>query len=152
MDELIIYWKKYISGIENWQSIIKGITPKQTGCGPLYELPNLPDRPNESFAIADMRNIKYVEPHYHTNGDSEIQFVLQGSGLMVNNGVEERIVKGSVIIIPPEVAYFIIIEHDLVVAAINTPPFKPEDYIVVKESNTRVGFDKGQFKRLIGDL
>ena len=56
------------------------IHPKPTGCGPVYELKNPIERPNESFAIADMREIQVAEPHYHP--ETEIYFVLEGRGRM----------------------------------------------------------------------
>jgi len=65
----------------DWQEVVEGITPKDTYCSPVYEPKSPLDRPNESFAIADMREIKVAEPHYHTNGETETYFILSGSGL-----------------------------------------------------------------------
>ncbi len=140
-------WKPYLDGV-NWKKLIKGVAPKQTGCGPVYELPNPIDQPHESFAIADMRKLKVAEPHYHANGETEIYFVLQGSGLVVVGHEERKVKRGSVIITPPDTAHFTIPASDLVLAVINTPPFKPENYIVLTESHPNVNFDYEQFARL----
>ncbi|HSW37842.1 MAG TPA: cupin domain-containing protein [Candidatus Saccharimonadales bacterium] len=141
-------WTAYLKTISNWQDLVKGVEPKEGGCGLIYELPNPIDRPTESFAIADMRELKVAEPHYHPKGVIEIYFVLQGSGLVVVGGKGQKVAKGSTVVIPPNTAHFTIPSNDLVLAAINTPPFRPEDYIVVTETNPDVKFDKEQFERL----
>ena len=147
MEAVVEAWKPYLDGIQNWQQVVEGIEPKTTGCGPVYELANPIDRPDESFAIADMRNIKITEPHYHPNGETEIYVVLQGLGTIVVGRKEQEIVKGTVIITPPDTTHFTIPEQDLVLAVINTPPFKPENYVVIKETNPNLGFDQEQFER-----
>lgn len=58
VDSAVKVWKSYTDTITDWETLIKGIDPKPTGCGPIYELQNPIDRPDESFAIADMRAIK----------------------------------------------------------------------------------------------
>jgi mannose-6-phosphate isomerase-like protein (cupin superfamily) len=104
-------------------------------------------RPDESFAIADMRSIPFAEPHYHQ--EEEIYFVLHGTGLIVIGGKEEQLKKGSVVVIPSNIAHFTIPHEDLVLAVVNTPPFVAEHYTVVKNTNKRVKFDKEQFDQLI---
>jgi len=47
---LINSWQHYLKNNEDWESLIKDIPSKQTACGPVYELLNPLDRPNESFA------------------------------------------------------------------------------------------------------
>lgn len=148
MEAVVAAWQPYLDGIGDWQQVVEGIQPKPTGCGPVYELPNPVDRPNESFAIADMRELKVSEPHYHANGETEIYVVLQGLGTIVVGMKEQRIKKGSVIVTPPDTTHFTIPESDLVLAVINTPPFRPENYVVVSETDQKVGFDQEQFARL----
>ncbi len=148
MDEVVAAWKPYLDAISDWREVIEGIEPKPTGCGPVYELPNPIDRPNESFAIADMSELKVSEPHYHANGETEIYVVLQGLGTIVVGMKEERIEKGSVIVTPPDTTHFTIPDGDLVLAVINTPPFEPENYVVVNDTDHAVGFDQEQFVRL----
>ena len=77
MDTLVETWQEYLKTV-NWQELIKGVDPKQTDCGPVFELDNPLDRPSENLAIADMRGIALAGPHYHTGGESEIYFVLEG--------------------------------------------------------------------------
>lgn len=151
IESVVTAWKSYRDTIRNWKELIKGIEPKKTGCGPVYEMRNPIDRPDESFAIADMRNLQFTEPHYHPDGVTEIYIVLQGSGLVVNGGEKQNVSIGSVIVTPPNTAHFTIPTKDLVVAVINTPPFKPEDYIVISGTDPVLGFDKEQFERLSGD-
>lgn len=148
MEEVVAAWKPYLDAVEDWHQVVEGVEPKPTGCGPVYELPNPVNRPNESFAIADMRELEVTEPHYHANGETEIYVVLQGLGTIVVGMKEQRIEKGSVIVTPPDTTHFTIPDSDLVLAVINTPPFKPENYVVVSETDHKVGFDQEQFARL----
>jgi len=151
MDDVIRTWKPFLDALEDWQQLVAGIEPKSTGCGPVYELANPIDRPNESFAIADMSKLEVSEPHYHPNGETEIYIVLQGLGLTVVGGKEQEIQKGSVVITPPDTAHFTIPKSELILAVINTPPFQPENYVPISETNTDVGFDREQFQRLTNE-
>ncbi len=146
VDAIIKTWQKYLKGVSRWQDLVIGETPFKGGCGDVYELENPIERPNESFAIADMRSLPFAEPHYH--GETEIYFVLQGKGLVVVGNKEIHVTKDSVVLIPPNIAHFTIPKEDLVLAVVNTPPFVPEHYIVVKDSRTDVKFDKHQFNKL----
>ncbi len=145
--EIVTAWAALLAGVNDWQILVKNNIPKKTGCGLVYEITNPIDRPDESFAIADMRGLQFSEPHHHP--ETEIYFVLQGSGLIAVGGKETLIQKGSVIVIPSNVAHFTIPEKDLVLAVVNTPPFKNENYHVLHEENAAVQFDKAQFKRLV---
>ena len=146
MNEIILAWQIYLNTVSNWKNLVNGIDPKITGCGFIYELSNPIYRPNESFAIADMSNLAFAEPHYHP--ETEIYFILQGSGLIVIGGQERTVQKGSVVIIPSNIAHFTIPENNLVIAVVNTPPFKPENYYPLTQENAIVKFDKQQFERL----
>ena len=148
IDEVFAAWKSYVDSIKDWQALVAGIIPKPTGCGPVYELPNPIDRPNESFAIADMRNLQYAEPHYHTNGETEIYIVLTGLGTIVVGGTESQLEPGSVSVTPPEIAHFTIPRENLVLAVINTPPFNAANAISLADSNTTVHFDASLLERL----
>src|SRR5579872_5682518 len=92
-NRMIKTWQQYFQQLHSWEKLIVNFTPKQTGCGRVYELKNPINRPNESFAIADMRNISFADPHYHT--EMEIYFILQGEGIVVVGKKEERVKKGS---------------------------------------------------------
>ncbi len=151
IDDVLAAWQPYIHTIDNWQSLVEGVEPKPTGCGPVYELPNPIERPHESFAIADMRELAFAEPHYHTNGESEIYIVLTGLGTVVVGGKEDEVEKGSVSVTPPETAHFTIPKRDLVLAVINTPPFNANNAVSLEESDSRVGYDLDQLQRLVAE-
>lgn len=147
-------WRPYVDSIEDWTVLVGDVEPKATGCGPIYELAGLLDRHNESFAIADMRGIKYAQPHYHTNGETEIYFVLQGQGCVVVGGVVMPLKKGDVTVISTETAHYAIPDKNegLVLAVINTPPFNPKNNIDLMASNNAVGYSHEQFKELTDSL
>jgi mannose-6-phosphate isomerase-like protein (cupin superfamily) len=140
-------WQQYLATAPSWEQIVKGVTPKDTDCGPVYEIPNPIDRPYESFAISDMRRIRVAGPHYHTNGETEIYFVLEGAGTVVVGGKEIEARRGSVVVTPPNTAHFTI-PHGLVLAVVNTPPFNAGNYVALTESDPSVGYDREQFARL----
>lgn len=143
-------WTPYVNAISDWTTVVNGLEPKLTGCGPVYELVNpMTNRPDESFAVADMRNIRFAEPHYHTNGETEIYIVLTGSGLVVVGGQEHKVDKGLVVITPPDTAHFTVPDHDLVLAVINTPSFNPANYVLVTDTMPEVGYDPAQLDRLL---
>lgn len=133
--------------MNDWQKIVEGVVPKQTYCGPIYEPASPLDRPNESFAISDMRDVKVAEPHNHM-GETEIYFVLSGSGLTVVGGEEMQMKVGDVIVTPPETAHFTVPKENLVMIVINTPPFKPENNIGLEASNSEAKYDHEQYRRL----
>jgi mannose-6-phosphate isomerase-like protein (cupin superfamily) len=151
IQEILAAWQPYISKLAqsgDWQSAARGITPKATGCGPVYELAGPLDRPGESFAIADMREIPYAQPHYHTGGETEIYFVIAGQGMAVVGGRETLVTLGDIVVTPPGTAHYLIPASGLVVAVVNTPPFNPANNVDLAESNPKVGFDSEQFRKL----
>jgi len=149
IDELTTAWQDYIATMGDWRKVVEDVIPKQTDCGPVYEPASPLDRPNESFAIADMRKIKVAEPHYHANGETEVYFIISGSGTTVVGGEELLIKAGDVVVTPPETAHFTIPKENLVMVVINTPPFNPSNNIGLDESNSLVGYDHGQYEALI---
>ncbi len=148
---LVAAWKPFVANLDGWQKLVEGVTPKQTYCGPIYEPKSPLDRPNESFAIADMREVKFAEPHYHTGGESEVYFVVSGTGVTVDGGKEIPLEPGVVVVTPPNVAHFTIPKENLVLVVINTPPFNPANNLHVEHSDPSVGFDEAQFQRLKGE-
>jgi len=145
-NDLITAYQKYLSNFPDWQELIKNVMPLSVGCGLVYELGNPLKNFDASLAIADMRGIKFAEPHHHPH--VEIYFVLQGTGLVVVGGVKQLVQKDSVVVISAHTAHFTIPHKDLVLAVANTPPFKPENYIVLTEENKAVEFDQAQFEKL----
>lgn len=149
IEELIAAWREYAATMGDWQKVVEGVTlPKQTYCGPVYEPTSPLDRPNESFAIADMRGVKVAEPHYHTGGEIETYFVISGSGLAVVGGEEMQIKSGDVIVTPPETAHYTIPKENLVMVVINTPPFNLGNNVHVDETKPEVKYDHEQYRRL----
>jgi len=148
LTELISIWKKFLEKNNNWEQLVQGTPPKQSGCGIIYELGNPLKRPNENFSIADMRKILFAESHYHPDDNYEFYFALQGSALIVVGRKEMNVTLGDVVIIPPNTAHFALPDRDFIIAVVNTPPFKSENYIVVSATNHKVKFDKKQFEAL----
>lgn len=148
IDTLISAWQTFLNKNNNWEELIKDVAPKQSGCGILYELHNPLKRPNEDFAIADMRQLSFAEPHYHPEDNYEIYFVLQGKASIVIGNKKRQVASGDVIIIPPLTAHYTIPDKHFVLAAVNTPPFKPENYIVVTDTNKELRFDRKMFGEL----
>jgi mannose-6-phosphate isomerase-like protein (cupin superfamily) len=147
VEEMISAWQVFLR-THPWETLIKDVTPKQTGCGPVYELPNYLERPDEGFAIADMRGLKVAEPHYHPDGNAEYYLILQGNGIVVIGGKEHRVEPGDALVIPPNTAHFTI-SDGIVLAAINQPALQPGAYIAVDSSqdNPELHFDADQFRR-----
>ncbi len=131
INEVVEAWQDYFETAPGWEELTKGIAPKVGGCGLIYELPNPIARPGESFAIADMRELKVSEPHKHINGEAEIYFVLQGIGkIAVGNQIKD-LRPGTVIATPPDTVHITVPGEGLVLAVVNTPPFDPNNYVSV---------------------
>ncbi len=143
-------WRPYVHAITDWQARVKDITPKATGCGPVYELGNPLGRPNESLAIADMRSITHAQPHYHTGGETEIYIVIAGSGRAVVGSVVSKLQKGTVLVTPPDITHYALPDpvEGLVLAVINTPPFKLENNVDVFQTDPAHHYNHEQFLAL----
>lgn len=148
IQDIVDTWQQYVSAIIDWEKIVAGINPKQTPCGPVYELPASPINRTETFAIADMRSLKVAMPHYHANGETEIYIVIQGEGLTVVGGEEHKLRAGTVVVTPTNTAHYTIPGPDLVMAVINAPHFSQDNVVDVETSDPDVGFGKAQFERL----
>ncbi len=144
-EDLIAAWSEFFK-TATWQNMIAGCQPICNGNGVVYETLNFVGRPHESCAIVDMRSITVSEPHYHA--EAEFYFILQGSCAVVIGGQAFFCATGSVISIPPRVAHFTVPDAECVMAVINTPPFNPNHYVAVTESDLAVGFDYEQFSDL----
>ncbi len=136
--------------ISDWQARVKNVTPKATGCGPVYELGNPLGRTTESLAIADMRGIAHAQPHYHTGGETEIYIVIAGSGRAVVGSVVSQLQKGSVLVTPPDTAHYALPDpaEGLVLAVVNTPPFKLENNIDITANDPAHHYNHEQFLAL----
>jgi mannose-6-phosphate isomerase-like protein (cupin superfamily) len=146
IQEVVDVWGVYFEALDNWKVLIVGVEPKQTGCGPVYEVPNPIERSRESFAIADMRELELSEPHKHTNGETEIYFVLQGVGRMTVGAAMHDLKPGTCVVTPPDTVHIVRPGKGLVLAVVNTPPFKAENYIVVDEDDEAVAMAIAQLR------
>ena len=146
---IVLAWQLFFTS-NSWQDLIKNISPRVSGCGLIYELGNPLNRDNEDCAIADMSAIHFTEPHYHP--ETEIYFILQGTGLIVVGTEEYCIAPSDTIVIPPNTAHFIIPIKDLVIGVICTPPFNPKTYVALSSSNNSVNFCYEQFKQLTSQV
>lgn len=132
INEIVYVWQGYLGGVPDWKELVIGVEPKAGGCGLVYELPNPIDRPDESFAIADMRQLELSDPHKHLNGETEIYFVLQGVGKIAVGSEIKELTQGTVIVTPPDTVHITLPREDLVLAVVNTPPFALDNYVSVK--------------------
>ncbi len=138
IDEVVGVWREYLSDMPSWEVLVEGITPKVGGCGLVYELPNPISRENESFAIADMRDLELSDPHKHINGETEIYFVLQGVGRIAVSDDIQELAQGTVIVTPPDTVHITLPGKELVLAVVNTPPFELDNYVSVPSTDTEV--------------
>ena len=65
--------------------------------------------------------------------------------------MERRVGSGDVVVTPPNTTHYVIPDAETVLVAISTPPFMPESYIPVMETDPLVGFDRAQLKRLTSE-
>lgn len=146
MNEVVRAWSEYLATVDNWETLVEGIEPKVGGCGLVYEVPNPIERPDESFAIADMRQLEISEPHKHINGEAEIYFVVQGVGkIAVGNEIHD-LAPGTSIVTPPDTVHITLPGKDLVLAVVNTPPFDIANYVVVNADDEAVSSTIKQLK------
>ncbi len=123
-------WSDYLQSVGEWESLVEGVQPKVGGCGIVYELPNPIDRPNESFAIADMRDLDLAQPHKHID-ETEIYIVLRGAGKIAVGQDIRTLYRGERVVTPPDTVHITKPHKGLVMAVINTPPFNAENYVAV---------------------
>lgn len=148
IDQLVTAWRDFCRTTPDWQELIAGVEPVHSGCGQIYELDSPLGRPNESFAIADMRAIPYAEPHYHPKGSWECYVVFQGTAAVFVGDRQYAVGRNDAVVIPPDTAHFTLPDNDFVIAAINTPPFRPDHYIALQASDPAVGYDHELFEHL----
>lgn len=150
MQDRIEAWQTFLRKPEyHWQALIAGTPSRDSNCGVVYELENFLADPNEGFAIVDMRNLAFAEPHYHAHDESEIYIVLQGSACVVVGNQEHHVSEGDVVVTPANTAHYVIPDDQFVIAVINTPPFDPKKYVKLINTDTSVAFDHDQFDRLM---
>ncbi len=150
MQDRIEAWQAFLRKPENnWQTLIAGKLSRNSNCGVVYELENFLKDPNEGFAIVDMRNLAFAEPHYHMHDEMEIYIVLHGSACVVVGNQERYVSVGDVIVTPANTAHYVIPDDQFVIAVVNTPPFDPKKYMRLTKSDESVAFDYEQFEQLV---
>ena len=138
MDELVEVWGEYLKRVGDWHTLVEGVEPKETGCGPVYELPNPIDRPSESFAIADMSQLEISEPHKHINGETEIYFVLQGRGKIAVGEDFMDLETGVNVVTPPDVVHIVRPLDNLRLEVINPPSFNADNYVALSDTEAAI--------------
>lgn len=101
------------------------------------------------FAVVDMREISYSEPHYHSKNAIEIYILLEGSATIVVGNEIVFSKKSAIIITPPLTAHYVIPDKDWVIGCINLPNFKVEEYHAISQTDATFKFDRQQFEELI---
>ncbi len=96
-----------------------------------------------------MREVNVAYPHYHKGRETEIYFVIQGTGLTVVGGKEIELNKGSVVITPPNTTHYTFPKNDLVMIVVNVPRFSAKNIGEPKETDPEVKFDKDQYDLLV---
>lgn len=137
IEGLIDAWQAYLKTVD-WQNLIVGVEPKIGGCGKVYELDNPLDRPHESYAVADMRGLDFSELHKHINNQTELYFILEGTGKIGlgtgKDGKIEDLRPGVVIVTPPDTPHCTYSPNqDLVLVVVNTPPFNADAVVTLDE-------------------
>jgi mannose-6-phosphate isomerase-like protein (cupin superfamily) len=134
IQEVVTVWQHFIEH-NDWRTLVKTVVPKVTNNGAIYELPNYLNRPNESFAIADMRGLSISEPHYHPAPCIEIYVVLQGTATIFLGDKQHLVVTGDVVVIPSGVTHYTVPDDQFIMAIVNTPPYADASYIVVDRTH-----------------
>lgn len=147
--ELIDAWKDFFAN-NNWQKLIKNVSPVQGERGTVYDLPNYLDRANEGIAIVDMRNTICAAPHYHP--DLEVYIVLQGTALVAVGSDTFHAKTGEVIVVWPFNGHYIIPDGNFVLACVNVPPYTPASHIPLTASDETVDFDYDSYQAAICGL
>lgn len=143
-------WQAFLNRPENnWQKLIADKLARNSNCGVVYELENFLGDQNEGFAIVDMCNLAFAEPHYHLHDEIEIYIVVHGSACVVVGKEERHVVVGDVIVTPARMAHYVISDDQFVIAVVNTPPFDPKKYVRLTQTDESVSFDYEQFTCLV---
>ena len=83
----------------------EGEAPRERStCGWRDRLISHEDRPLNPSAWVHAVDIDAAEPHFHRRA-TELYYVLEGDGVVVLNGVEHKVRKGSLVHIPPGVEH-----------------------------------------------
>lgn len=108
------------------------VKPQKRVCGKLWVLSDSEDF--EGGNLSYLEASRPAEPHYHKE-ITEIYFVTSGKGKIELDGNEEKLGKGTLVLIKPGTVHRIIPEKDsiLKVVVFSIPSWREEDEFLVKE-------------------
>ncbi|MGQ9822914.1 MAG: cupin domain-containing protein [Thermogutta sp.] len=98
---------------------------ERSACGWRDRLISAEDAPLSPAAWVHVVDIDGAKPHFHTRS-TELYYVLDGDGVVVLDGVEHALKKGSLVHIPPGVVHSAIGRMRVLVVGI--PDIAPDDY------------------------
>lgn len=106
--------------------------PQKRVCGKLWVLSDTEDF--EGGNLSYLEATEPAEPHYHKE-INEIYFVTSGRGKIELDGTEEKLKKGTLVLIEPGTVHRIIPKKDsiLKVVVFSIPSWREEDEFPVKE-------------------
>lgn len=109
----------------------EGHTPRErSACGWRDRLISHEDINLSPAAWAHAVDIDGAKPHYHKRS-TELYYVLDGGGVVVLDGVEQEVTKGSLVHIPPGVIHGAIGRMRVLVVGI--PDIADDDYFEVAD-------------------
>jgi mannose-6-phosphate isomerase-like protein (cupin superfamily) len=103
---------------------------EKSACGWRYRLISHEDAALSPAAWAHVVDIDGAKLHFHRRS-TEIYYVLEGEGSVVLDGVEEPVVKGSMIHIPPGVVHGA--RGRMRVLVMGVPDIAEDDYFAAPE-------------------
>jgi mannose-6-phosphate isomerase-like protein (cupin superfamily) len=98
---------------------------ERSACGWRDRLISREDAPLGPAAWAHVVDIEHAKLHYHKRG-TELYYVVEGSGVIVLDGKEEEIRRGSLVHIPPGVVHGA--RGKMRVLVVGIPDIAEEDY------------------------
>lgn len=108
----------------------EGEAPKErSACGWRHLLISRQDTNVAAWAHAV--DIDGAKPHYHRVA-TELYYVLDGQGIVVLDGVEHKVEKGSVVHIPPGVVHAA--KGQMRVLVVGVPDIREEDHFFAEDS------------------
>lgn len=110
----------------------EGHTPRErSACGWRDRLISAEDAPLHPAAWAHAVDIDGARPHYHKRS-TELYYVLEGEGMVLLDGEEQAVKKGSLVHIPPGVVHGA--RGRMRVLVIGIPDIAEDDYFETTES------------------
>jgi quercetin dioxygenase-like cupin family protein len=105
---------------------------ERTGCGWRHRLISREDRPLAPAAYVHVVDIKDSQLHFHQRA-TELYYILEGAGVIVLDGVEHKIGKGSLVQIPPGVVHGA--RGKMRVLVVGVPEITDDDYFPIEKNN-----------------